>query len=107
MKQPALYAAVLAIVVCSVTGWTDGATKDKDAKVKKALSKIAQLGPGVHAIKKDGKGRITSCIVVGQSRISTVLGKAKGLQNARMKARLDASAQGERIPASKNSLLVG
>lgn len=60
---------------------------------EKAMAKIATLGPGVHAIKTDKKGRIVSCVVVGQARISTVLGKSKGLQVARDKARLDASAQ--------------
>src|SRR5262249_61095182 len=64
-----------------------------DDEVSKAFSKIAALGPGVHAIKRDAKGRITSCVVVGQSRISTVLGKAKGLEVARTRARVDASAQ--------------
>lgn len=58
-----------------------------------AMSKIASLGPGVHAIKKDKKGRIVSCVVVGQSRISTVLGKAKGLEVARKRANLNASAE--------------
>ncbi len=60
---------------------------------KKAMAKIATLGPGVHAIKTDKQGRIVSCVVVGQARISTVLGKSKGLQVARDKARLDASVQ--------------
>jgi hypothetical protein len=58
-----------------------------------AMAKIAALGPGVHAIQKDKKGRITSCIVVGQSRISTALGKAKGLEVARKRADLNASAE--------------
>lgn len=64
-----------------------------DDDVAKAMGKIAALGPGVHAVKTDKQGRITSCIVVGQARISTVLGKPKGLQVARDKARLDATGR--------------
>ena len=85
MKTRILAAMIVAVSACTLRG--------QDAEVEKALSKIAQLGPGVHAIKRDKQGRITSCIVVGQSRVSTVLGKVRGLQDARAKARLDASGQ--------------
>src|SRR5207247_5089550 len=55
----------------------------------------AQLDAGVppHTIKKDKQGRIQSVVVVGKSRISTVLGPAKGLEVARQRAELDAKAQ--------------
>jgi hypothetical protein len=58
-------------------------------------AKIAALGPGVNAetVIKDKEGRIVSLLVVGQSRISTVLGKSKGLEVAREKADLDAEAR--------------
>lgn len=72
---------------------TDNPKKDDDDPVAKAMSQIAQLGPGVHKIKTDNKGRIKSCIIVGQSRISTVLGKAKGLETARQRAQLAAKAE--------------
>ena len=68
------------------------AAKDDDAQAK-AMSQIAQLGQGVHKVKTDDKGRIKSCVVVGQSRISTVLGKAKGLETARQRAALAARAE--------------
>jgi hypothetical protein len=93
MRRKILGVAFLAMALCGATGWSDDAQENKDAAVEKALGKIAQLGPGVHAIKKDKQGRITSCIAAGQARVSTVLGKAKGLQDARDKARLDASGQ--------------
>ena len=64
-----------------------------DDEVADAFAKIAALGRGVHAIKKDSKGRITSFVVVGQARVSTALGKAKGLEVARDKAKLDASGE--------------
>ena len=64
-----------------------------DESEARALNKLVELGPGVHAIKKDDKGRIVSCVIVGQSRVSTTLGKTKGLQVARDRARLEAQAQ--------------
>jgi hypothetical protein len=73
---------------------SDEQSTDQESKmVEERLAKIAALGPGVHSIQKDKKGRITSCIVVGQSRISTALGKAKGLEVARKRADLNASAE--------------
>lgn len=57
------------------------------------MSKLIALGPGVHSVIKDKNGQIVSCVVVGQSRISTVLGKAKGLEVARDKATLACSAE--------------
>lgn len=70
------------------------ADKDDDtSSVEEAMKKIAALGPGVQSPQIDKKGRITSCLVVGQARISTVLGKAKGIQIAQDKANLDCSAR--------------
>lgn len=57
------------------------------------VERVAKLGPGVHRIKKDSRGRISSCVVVGQARISTALGASKGVQVARDKANLAASAE--------------
>jgi len=70
-----------------------GSVVHADEDTDQALSKIVQLGPGVHAVKRDSKGRIQSCVVVGQSRISTVLGAAKGKETARQRARLAASGE--------------
>jgi hypothetical protein len=69
------------------------ADDNKDDEVAKAMSKIAKLGPGVHAVRKDDRGRIKTCVLVGQARISTALGKAKGLETARTRARLAAAAE--------------
>lgn len=69
------------------------AADDAGAKPEVVLSRLVELGPGVHAIKKDKKGRILSCVVVSQARISTALGKAKGLEVARDKANLAAAAE--------------
>lgn len=82
-------------LLSSAWGGDDDAKAEtaKKPSVEEQMAKIAKLGPGVHAVKKDKKGRIISCVVVGQSRISTVLGKAKGLQIARDKASLGSSAE--------------
>lgn len=66
---------------------------DDGPSIEEQMAKIAALGPGVHSIQKDKKGRITACVVVGQARISTALGKAKGMENARDKANLACSAE--------------
>ena len=58
-----------------------------------ALMKFVKLGPGVYAIKTDKRGQIKSCIIVGQTGISTALGKEKGLEIARDKASLNVSAE--------------
>lgn len=92
MFRSLISAACIAALACAAAVGADDKAK-KDDEVAKAMSKIAQLGPGVHAIKKDDKGRIQSCIIVGTARISTVLGAAKGLETAREKARLAASAE--------------
>ena len=65
----------------------------EESAVQKHMANIAAMGPGVHEVRKNKKGRIVSCFVVGQSRISTALGKAKGLEVARKRADLNASAE--------------
>jgi hypothetical protein len=91
--------AAVAVLFLSAAGlvWAaeDEGEKPSPEKpsVEEAMRNIAKLGPGVHAIKTDKKGRILSCVVVGQARISTVLGKSKGIEMARDKANLAASAE--------------
>lgn len=84
--------SLIAMLLCVCLVQAADKTKGDDAVAKK-MSKIAQLGPGPPIVNLDKKGRITSCIVVGQARIHTVLGKAKGLEIARKRARLDATAR--------------
>ena len=85
--------AVLVILFAIPGGLWAADDADKSPSVEEAMSKIAQLGPGQQAIKKDKKGRILSALFVGQAHISTVLGKARGLEIARNKADLAASAE--------------
>lgn len=68
-------------------------TEEAELTLEEQMSKIAKLEAGVHSIQKDKKGHITSCIVVGHARISTALGKSKGMELAKNKANLDCSAQ--------------
>ena len=88
---------IVPLIACTLLlgGQVSHAQKEagEGSSVEEQMAKIAALGPGVHAIQKDKKGRITSCIVVGQSRISTALGKSKGLEVARKRADLSASAE--------------
>ncbi len=86
----AVSALMLSLPTTVVSQEPDGSGR---SATDEAMAKIVALGPGVHAIQKDKKGRITSCIVVGQSRISTALGKSKGLEVARKRADLNASAE--------------
>jgi len=69
--------------------------KSEAELIKERFTKIAQQPPGVllESIKKDKNGHIVSCLVVAKSRISTVLGKAKGVEIARDRANLQASAE--------------
>jgi len=55
------------------------------------VQRLAELGPGVHEAKTEANGRLKSVKVVGHARISTVLGKAKGMEIAQQRAK--ASAQ--------------
>lgn len=85
-----IFAAVTLLAVASSV-WA--AEPNGDDEAARAFSKIVAVGPGVHAIKKDDTGRVTSFVIVGQSRISTVLGKAKGLEVARQRAQLAVKAE--------------
>lgn len=66
---------------------------EEDLSIEEQMAKLVELGSGVHKIQKNSKGLITSCVVVGQARISTALGKAKGLELARDKANIVCSAE--------------
>jgi len=90
MKQ---FVVVFAAILTFTFVQTAQADDAEDAKVEKEMSKIAQLGQGVHNIRENKQGRIESCIIVGQSRISTVLGKAKGMEIARQKVKLAAKSE--------------
>jgi hypothetical protein len=55
------------------------------------VKRLAELGEGVHEVKSEG-GKLQSLKVVGQERISTVLGAGKGIQTAQKRATLKANA---------------
>jgi hypothetical protein len=64
----------------------------KAGSVEEQMDNLVKQGPGIHNIKKDKKGRVQSLILVGQSRISTVLGATKGKEVARKRAEQSAKA---------------
>ena len=68
------------------------AAEPKAASAEEQMDNFVKQGPGIHNIKKDKKGRVRSLILVGQSRISTVLGAAKGKEVARQRAEQSAKA---------------
>ena len=78
-------ACVVFVTVCSCLNVNATEAVDWD--------KVAELGNGVRRIKKDDKGKVKSFVVVGTSRISTVLGAVKGEDIARRRARLQAKAE--------------
>lgn len=61
----------------------DATAQENAAKTQDSIQELAELGPGVHRVKKTANNVFKSCVVVGQARISTVLGKSKGLATAR------------------------
>jgi hypothetical protein len=64
----------------------------KVVSVEEQMDNLVKQGPGIHNLKKDDKGRVQSLIVVGQARLSTVLGATKGRELARKKAERSAKA---------------
>jgi 5,10-methylenetetrahydrofolate reductase len=75
----------LPLLFCCVT------LSDAQETPEQIVKRLADLGPGVHEVKAEN-GRLKSLKVVGQDRISTVLGAAKGLQTAQKRATLKANA---------------
>src|SRR5262249_10916220 len=56
-------------------------------------TRVAAGGPGVSNVVCDDKGRIVSALIVGRSRISTVLGASRGREVALQRASLVADAE--------------
>jgi YesN/AraC family two-component response regulator len=86
----ALACAALLAVAALPANAQDSPKKDDPEKV---IGKIIELGPGVHQIKTDEKGRLLSCVVVGRATIHTVLGVEQGTEVARQQAQLAAKAE--------------
>jgi hypothetical protein len=58
---------------------------------EEVVKRLAELGEGVHEVKAEN-GRLRSLKIVGQERISTVLGPEKGLMTAQKRASMKANA---------------
>jgi hypothetical protein len=86
MRLRWLQLAALACLLTTLAFRADAQSGDKAPKVD--YDKIVAAGPGVYKVEFDKQGRIQSCLVVGSSRISTVLGLAKGKEVARQRADL-------------------
>lgn len=66
--------------------------EEEDSSAESEWKKFADMGVGVYNVKLEANGAMKSCIIVGQARISKALGKAKGLMNAKAKAKQSAEA---------------
>lgn len=94
LRHITMSAVVVAMfALSSVLLAAEESESSEKSSVEETMTKYAKTGPGVYIVKKDKKGRIVVCVVVGQARISTVLGKSKGIEMARDKANLAASAE--------------
>jgi hypothetical protein len=76
----------------------EAATEEAPAASPKAYAsdpaeKLVNLGPGVHKVDKNDDGSVKRLVTIGQARISTALGKAKGIERARRAAALGADAE--------------
>jgi hypothetical protein len=90
MLKRLLTAMACAALLASAAHAQDSAKKDEP---EKALAKIVELGPGVHQIKTDDKGRLLSCVIVGRAPIHAVLGIEQGTEAARVQGQLAAKAE--------------
>src|SRR5262249_57301800 len=87
-----LSTGIVLVGVLALTSFSTG--DDKPAKKAKFdYEKAAAGGPGVSNVVRDKKGRILSVLIVGRSRLSTVLGAAKGQEVAAQRASLMADAR--------------
>lgn len=84
MKQLLSIAAVFTVLAFGAFAFAQDAPQNKT----KSFEDYAKMGNGVYNIKTNEKGEITSLIVVGTARVSTVLGATKGKDLARRKASL-------------------
>ena len=95
MKKTVIIAGIITSISLIVTGINaqEGGGQPNGTPEEAQIKKLADLGPGVHKIEKDASNKLQKCVIVGQSRMSTVLGTAKGLETARKRATLNARAE--------------
>jgi hypothetical protein len=84
------YLSALLITVMGAVAWSD-----EKADKAELYARLAAGPPGVSKVEmeKERAGRIRSLLVVGRARISTVLGKEKGIQDAQDKAIINAKSR--------------
>lgn len=96
---PTTFAAALAAVtlLAPTTIWAEegdsgeGASEGQSTR-NAAMKEFADLGTGVHKPKLNVNNTLVSCIIVGQAPISKAFGKARGIVDAKKKAKLAAEA---------------
>jgi hypothetical protein len=93
VSSPALAALVALCCASSALPQSKEKGDKEDDRIAKVMSTYAEQGAGVVDYKTDKRGRLTQVVVVGDARISTVLGATEGLDNARSEARLKAAGK--------------
>jgi hypothetical protein len=107
--QATIVALLFAFIATTVSAQEKKEAPEPKAKsVEEQMDDLVKQGPGIHNIKKDSSGRVQSLILVGQSRLSTVLGATKGKEIARKRAEQSAKAAfikwlGEAVVVCENS----
>ena len=98
--SPAVWAVIFLCCCCATqmgysqeTATEDAPTVTPRATASDAIDTLVALGPGVHKVKKSTNNAVMSLVTIGQARISTALGKAKGLERARRIASQSADAE--------------
>lgn len=85
--------AVSCLGLLPLAGQEKGQKKDTKEVKKQSKTKNVELalekGQGVQVYKRDDKGRIHVCYIVGKARISTIFGEDQGLLDARKAAERD------------------
>ncbi len=67
-----------------------GAQETPADSSEQEYAKLAETWPGICKTQSDKKGRVVSCLVVGQARIPEVLQDARGMEMVRRRAQLSA-----------------
>jgi hypothetical protein len=90
MMKTLLMALTCTALLASAASAQDNPHRDDP---EKAMARVIELGPGIHQVKTDEKGRLLSCVIVGRAPIHTAVGVEQGTEAARVGAQLAAKAE--------------
>ena len=93
MKNVSKIKVLFVAIMMFCNGLAHVTVAENVSKAADMVDQVADLGPGVHKVKRGDVGELLSCVVVGQARISKALGLTNGQQIARSTARLNAEKE--------------